>query len=157
MSQIYKACNTKEKQNRKRKENRTKIGKVSTLLLRFFSLCMRASMLSSFSRVQLVAIPWTVAHQIPLSMGFSRQKYWSQSHALLQETFLTQGSTPCLMSPALAGGFSATGGILVAGTAKTKLGYFVKLSINNLTEFNDQIISYFLSEQILSKLESFLR
>ena len=61
------------------------------------------------------------------------------------------------MSPALAGGFSATGGILVAGTAKTKLGYFVKLSINNLTEFNDQIISYFLSEQILSKLESFLR
>ena len=21
--------------------------------------------------------PWTVAHQVPLSMGFSRQKYWS--------------------------------------------------------------------------------
>ena len=78
MSQIYKACNTKEKQNRKRKENRTKIGKVSTLLLRFFSLCMRASMLSSFSRIQLVAIPWTVAHQIPLSMGFSRQKHGSE-------------------------------------------------------------------------------
>ena len=24
-----------------------------------------------------VKIPWTVAHQAPLSMGFSRQKYWS--------------------------------------------------------------------------------
>jgi len=24
-----------------------------------------------------LAIPWTVAHQAPLSMGFSRQKYWS--------------------------------------------------------------------------------
>ena len=24
-----------------------------------------------------LAIPWTVAHQDPLSMGFSRQKYWS--------------------------------------------------------------------------------
>ena len=30
-----------------------------------------------FSRVQLLATPWTVAHQAPLSLGFSRQKYWS--------------------------------------------------------------------------------
>ena len=25
----------------------------------------------------LFATPWTVAHQAPLSMGFSRQEYWS--------------------------------------------------------------------------------
>ena len=31
----------------------------------------------SLSRVQLSAIPWTVAHQAPQSMGFSRQEYWS--------------------------------------------------------------------------------
>ena len=31
----------------------------------------------ALSRVWLFAIPWTVAHQAPLSMGFSRQKYWS--------------------------------------------------------------------------------
>ena len=31
----------------------------------------------SFSRVRLFAIPWTVAHQTSLSMGFSRQEYWS--------------------------------------------------------------------------------
>ena len=31
----------------------------------------------SFSRVQLFATPWTVAHQAPPSMGFSRQEYWS--------------------------------------------------------------------------------
>ena len=24
-----------------------------------------------------LATPWTVAHQVPLSMGFSRQEYWS--------------------------------------------------------------------------------
>ena len=30
-----------------------------------------------FSRVQLVATPWTAAHQAPPSMGFSRQEYWS--------------------------------------------------------------------------------
>ena len=30
------------------------------------------------SRVQLFAIPWTVAYQAPPSMGFSRQEYWSR-------------------------------------------------------------------------------
>ena len=49
---------------------------------------------------------WTVAHQAPLSMGFSRQEYQRGCHALLQGIFLTQGSN--LMSPALAGGFFTT-------------------------------------------------
>ena len=31
----------------------------------------------SLSRVGLLATPWTVAYQAPLSMGFSRQEYWS--------------------------------------------------------------------------------
>ena len=31
----------------------------------------------SLSRVQLFATLWTVGHQAPLSMGFSRQEYWS--------------------------------------------------------------------------------
>ena len=31
----------------------------------------------SLSRVRLIAIPWTVARQAPLPMGFSRQEYWS--------------------------------------------------------------------------------
>ena len=30
------------------------------------------------------ATPWTVAHQAPLSMGFSRQEYWSRLPSLLQ-------------------------------------------------------------------------
>ena len=33
--------------------------------------------MKSLSRVQLFATPWTVAHQAPPSMGFSRQEYWS--------------------------------------------------------------------------------
>ena len=37
-------------------------------------LCESACMLSLFSRVQLFAILWTVAHQAPLPMGFSRQE-----------------------------------------------------------------------------------
>ena len=31
----------------------------------------------SFSHVRLLATPWTAAYQAPLSMGFSRQEYWS--------------------------------------------------------------------------------
>ena len=31
----------------------------------------------SLSHVRLFATPWTVAYQAPLSMGFSRQGYWS--------------------------------------------------------------------------------
>ena len=30
------------------------------------------------SRVRLFGTPWTVAHQVPPSMGFSRQEYWSR-------------------------------------------------------------------------------
>ena len=32
----------------------------------------------SLSRVRPLATPWTAAHQAPLSMGFSRQEYWSR-------------------------------------------------------------------------------
>ena len=34
-------------------------------------------LLSRFSHVRLCATPWTAAYQAPLSMGFSRQEYWS--------------------------------------------------------------------------------
>ena len=33
--------------------------------------------MKSLSRVRLFATPWTMAHQAPPSMGFSRQEYWS--------------------------------------------------------------------------------
>ena len=42
------------------------------------------------------ATPWTVAHQAPLSMGFSRQEYCSGLPFLLQRIFPTQGSNPGL-------------------------------------------------------------
>ena len=40
----------------------------------FFTPCDLMHMLSSFSHVQLCVTLWTVAHQSPLSMGFSRQE-----------------------------------------------------------------------------------
>ena len=38
---------------------------------------MRVCVLSHFSCVWLFVTLWTVACQAPLSMGFSRQEYWS--------------------------------------------------------------------------------
>ena len=38
---------------------------------------MNRCTLSCFSRVRLCVTLWTVAHQAALSVGFSRQEYWS--------------------------------------------------------------------------------
>ena len=38
---------------------------------------MQIEEVKSLSHVQHFAISWTVAHQAPPSMGFSRQEYWS--------------------------------------------------------------------------------
>ena len=40
-------------------------------------LVLRACVLSYLNRVRLSATPWTIALQAPLSLGFSRQEYWS--------------------------------------------------------------------------------
>ena len=50
---------------------------LSVLLIFSDSQCMHACMLSRFSHVSDSVIPWTAPHQAPLSMGFSRQEYWS--------------------------------------------------------------------------------
>ena len=64
----------------------------------------------SLSHIWVFATPWTVASQAPLSMGFSRQKYWSRL------PFPPPGDLPnpevkprSPASPALAGGLFTTG------------------------------------------------
>ena len=45
-----------------------------------FIICLKVKSkvkVKLLSRVQLFSTPWTVAYQAPLSMGFSRQRYWS--------------------------------------------------------------------------------
>ena len=50
--------------------------------------------------------PWTVAHQGPLSVGFSRQEYWSGLPCPPPGDLPDTGTKPTsLISPALAGGF----------------------------------------------------
>ena len=64
---------------------------------------------SHFGCVQLFASLWAIVRQAPLSMGFSRQEYWSGF------PFPPPGDLPdpgielaSLMSPVLAGGFFTT-------------------------------------------------
>ena len=60
--------------------------------------------LSHFRRVWLFVNLWTVAHQTPLSMGFSRQEYWSGLLCPPPEDLPNPGMEPTsLTSPALAG------------------------------------------------------
>ena len=67
---------------------------------------MCACMLSC---VQLFVTPWTVAHQAPLSMGFSRHEYQSGLPCPLPEDLSDPGIKPAsLMSPALTGRFFTT-------------------------------------------------
>ena len=57
-----------------------------------------ACMLSHFSQVQLFATLWTVAHQTPLSMGFSWQEYWGGLPCPSQSSFPIQRSNLHLLS-----------------------------------------------------------
>jgi len=42
-----------------------------------YSIGMHTVVDLSLSYIQLFVIPWTIAHQDPLSLEFSWQKYWS--------------------------------------------------------------------------------
>ena len=53
--------------------------------------------------------PWTVAHEAPLSVGFSRQEYWSGLPCPPPGDLPYPGIEPVsFTSPALAGGFFTT-------------------------------------------------
>ena len=70
---------------------------------------MHACMLSCFSRVQLCATLWTVVHQALLSVGFSRQEYWSGQQCPSPGDLPEPGTEPeSLLSPAWAGVFLIT-------------------------------------------------
>ena len=53
-------------------------------------------MFDSSKNSLILLTSWTVASQASLSMGFSKQEYWS-GLPLLQGIFLTQGLNPCLL------------------------------------------------------------
>ena len=78
--------------------------------------------LSHFSHVGFLATLWTVACQAPLSMGFSRQEYWSGFPCPPPGDLPDPGIEPSsVMSPALAGWFFTTSATWV-GSLRPRLG-----------------------------------
>ena len=60
----------------------------------------------ALSQVQLFVTLWTMAHQAPLSMGFSRQEYWNRLSYPSPGDLPHPGIEPTsLLSSALEGGF----------------------------------------------------
>ena len=76
---------------------------------------MHVCMVSHFSLLQLFAILWTIACQAPLSMGFSRQEYWSGLSFPLAGNLPDQGIKPVFpVTPVLVGGLFTTSATLEA-------------------------------------------
>ena len=89
-------------------------------------------MLSHLSCVRLCVMVWTVAHQAPLSVGFSRQEYWSR------QPFPPPGDLPdpeikplSLRYPAMAGGFFTTS---ATWKAQSSINIFQQLQFQNIFE-----------------------
>ena len=74
-------------------------------------------------------IPWTVSHQVSLSVGFPRQESWSGLPSSSPEAFPIPGMEPAYAaSPALTGGFFTT-----EPPGKPKVEYsLVKISKKNI-------------------------
>ena len=91
-----------------------------TLMSGVLNICMCRSRL--LQGVQLFATPWTVARQAPLSMGFSRQEYWSGLPCPPPGDLPDPGIEPASpVSPALAGGFFTT-------SAEALIDVYIQLS-----------------------------
>ena len=83
-----------------------------------------ACVLNPFSPIQLLATLWTVAHQAPLSMRFSRQEYWNSLPFPHPGDLPSPRNKPMsLMSPALAGKFFTC--LALPGKPTNVLGFCV--------------------------------
>ena len=84
---------------------RSALGRVprvtQNVLVSYLFFC--AGVLSCFSPVSLFVTQWTVAYQAPLSVGFSRQEYWSGLPCPSPGDLPNPGIES--RSPAFAGGF----------------------------------------------------
>ena len=85
---------------------------------------LHVCMLSCLSHVQHFGTQWTVAHQAPLSMGFSRQEYWTGLSFPSPGDLPNPGIKP--WSPALVGRFFMEG-----ATKKAPHNHYVTLRMKH--------------------------
>ena len=81
----------------------------SKFLIKMLLCCARLCCAKLFQSCLTLPPLWTIAHQAPLSLGFSRQEYWSGLPSPSPGDLPNPGIEPAsLMSPALEGGLFAT-------------------------------------------------
>ena len=69
--------------------------------------------MKSLSRVRLLATPWTVAYQAPLSMGFSRQEHWSGLPLPSPSLWGRDSKLYCLQGPLILSKDRSKGGQII--------------------------------------------
>ena len=90
----------------KQERDRWRVGADSPVFSKIIGSELSACLLSRCSHVQLCATLWTATLQAPLSMGFSRQEYWSRLPCPPPGDNPDPGiELESLMSPALADRF----------------------------------------------------
>ena len=109
---------------------------------------MCTCMPSCFGCVQLFAALWAISCQASLSMGFSRQEYWTGLPSPTPEGLPDPGIEPAsLKSPALAGKFfttNATSEVLVSAfkftTKRKKIIDFISIQLTSKSvSLNNQV------------------
>ena len=100
-------------------------------------------LLSRFSNVWFCVTLWTSAHQASLSMGFSRQEYWSRLPCPPPGDLPDPGIEPASpLSPALAGGFftphAAWEALTRSGWPKPRGCVLMKRGTFGLTHWGDK-------------------
>ena len=101
---------------------------------------LSACMLSCFICVPLSATLWTVALQIPLSIGFSRQEYWSGMPCPPPGKLPNPGIEPASLKSALAGEFFTTSATWEALVLLGFMKIFINLYItSSFLQIQDQV------------------
>ena len=116
-------------------------------------VCMQ----SCFSHIWLFEIPWTttVARQAPLSMGFSRQGYWSGLPCPSPGHLPNPGIEPTfLMSPASAGGFFITSTTWEAICRVHNVKYHLSIKLLEKLKWRNLIQASEAVEQVLTLLQT---
>ena len=120
-----------------------------------------ACLLSRLSHVRLWATLWTVAHQAPLYVGFSRQEYWSWLHALLHMIFPTQGWNPGLWAVILQDKYKKINGQTIhlcsAIDCISAIAQFLKFTLRTSLSLSETpSVCLLSSSQIISKAKLFV-
>ena len=102
---------------------------------------VHACMPNHFSRVWLFVTPWTVACWVPLSMGFSRQEYWSGLLLPSPGDFPDLGIEP--MSPAAPALQADSLPLSYQGSPMSSIVRFWIMS-------SDSVLLYFFTESIIN-------